>query len=339
MDKKRKQKNMLIGGLLAIVLIMAVGYAAFATQLNITGTANVTSTWGVEIISVTPDKTATQTNNVYTTPGDITHSIGSNKLSAEFSSALIKPGDSVTYTIVVQNKGTIDATLSNVTKTNSNNAAITFEISGLTNGEKLAAGASKTFTATVGYSSSVEEQPSSTTSSFGVTLNYVQYGTNTSSSNTIYAINTDLIYKDTSTLTDIGTTYNSCSATGKNVCLKYTIENDTVTGAEVCFIKGGSEHCLKGWVDECLWDDDADNGNGACTFTGTPTIFNSNKSVLNTAFTEENACYDNGSDFGCNASGLNANAFSLGDVSAGDDSWRCDVNSDGFAGCGDYGGK
>ena len=28
-----KNKNILIGGLLAIVLIMAVGYAAFATQL------------------------------------------------------------------------------------------------------------------------------------------------------------------------------------------------------------------------------------------------------------------------------------------------------------------
>ena len=48
-----KNKNVLIGGLLAIVFVMAVGYAAFATQLNITGSANVTSTWDVHIKSIT----------------------------------------------------------------------------------------------------------------------------------------------------------------------------------------------------------------------------------------------------------------------------------------------
>ena len=42
-----QNKNILIGGLLAIVLVMAVGYAAFATQLNITGTASITSNWDV----------------------------------------------------------------------------------------------------------------------------------------------------------------------------------------------------------------------------------------------------------------------------------------------------
>ena len=40
MDKKKK-KNLLIGGLIAIVLVMAVGYAAFATNLNITSSAQL----------------------------------------------------------------------------------------------------------------------------------------------------------------------------------------------------------------------------------------------------------------------------------------------------------
>ena len=34
-------KNILIGGLIAIVVVMVSGYAAFATQLNINGTAKV----------------------------------------------------------------------------------------------------------------------------------------------------------------------------------------------------------------------------------------------------------------------------------------------------------
>ena len=37
----------LLGGLLAIVLVMAVAFAAFSTSLNITGNASITSSWNV----------------------------------------------------------------------------------------------------------------------------------------------------------------------------------------------------------------------------------------------------------------------------------------------------
>ena len=47
MNKNRK--NIIIGGLLALVLVMAVGYAAFATNLNITGTSTIDSKWDVHI--------------------------------------------------------------------------------------------------------------------------------------------------------------------------------------------------------------------------------------------------------------------------------------------------
>ena len=42
-----KHKNILIGTLLAVVFVMAVGYAAFAQQLQINGTATINSTWDV----------------------------------------------------------------------------------------------------------------------------------------------------------------------------------------------------------------------------------------------------------------------------------------------------
>ena len=61
-SKVSKQKNLLIGGLLAIVLIMAVGYAAFATQLNINGTANIDSSWCVGFKN-------TNTSTYVATPG------------------------------------------------------------------------------------------------------------------------------------------------------------------------------------------------------------------------------------------------------------------------------
>ena len=47
-----RNKNILIGALLAVILIMGVGYAAFAQQLNINGTANITSTWQVELTNI-----------------------------------------------------------------------------------------------------------------------------------------------------------------------------------------------------------------------------------------------------------------------------------------------
>ena len=39
---KSKKRNIIIGSLCAIVLLMAVGYAAFQTVLNIEGTSNIT---------------------------------------------------------------------------------------------------------------------------------------------------------------------------------------------------------------------------------------------------------------------------------------------------------
>ncbi len=108
------------------------------------------------------------------------------------------------------------------------------------------------------------------------------------SSNTVYAINSNTIIKDSSTLQDIGTTYPSCTATGKNICLKYTIENNIVTGVEACFVKGGTEYCLQGGVDECLYDENL----RTCTYAGPTTVYNANKGILNTAFTETNACSD-----------------------------------------------
>ena len=43
----KKNKSALIGGLLAIIVLMATGYAAFSTTLTIGSSANVSSTWNV----------------------------------------------------------------------------------------------------------------------------------------------------------------------------------------------------------------------------------------------------------------------------------------------------
>ena len=121
-----KNKNILIGGLLAIVLVMAVGYAAFATQLNINGTASISSSWDVHYklaSGVTPGTATTNGVNAVagalpgggtasTNPsGTITYS--SDLLTATLTANLIQPGDTVTYTLTPTNAGSLAAKASN----------------------------------------------------------------------------------------------------------------------------------------------------------------------------------------------------------------------------------
>jgi len=175
-----KHKNALIGGLLAIVFVMAVGYAAFATQLNINGTANITSKWNVYIESITPGTPVGTASNKSAT-------LGEDKLSATFETDLVAPGDSLTYTIEVENSGTLPAKLSSIkfdqshkntaTEEGKDNRTIIYSYSGIVANDVLPAGQITTFTVTVTYNPTITTQPSTyaeKTSTLDMQLNYVQ---------------------------------------------------------------------------------------------------------------------------------------------------------------------
>ena len=361
MKQKRDQRTLIIVSLLVIVLIMVVGFAAFATNLTINGTANISTNWCVgfdntktSAYEITKGK-STGTNPSATMGYEGTACSSTYVPIANLGAVFYQPGDKIEYTLTIANKGSVDAAIESITV---DGTSVTSNQT-ITKGNiiwKIYMPEDVVLSASTGTTTmvvSAEFQNTTDLSNYtlhesqtiAIGVNAVQ-GTSgmdiTPAAQTVYAINTDSIYKentnsiykDSSSLEAVGTTYSSCSATGKTSCLKYTIENNKVTGAEACFIKGGSEYCLTGWVDECLYDE-----NDNCTFTGTPTVFNSNKSVLQSAFTESNACDDDGSYFYCDASGVYAQAESDGSVSASDDSWRCGVSSDGHARCSDAGGK
>ena len=110
-----KHKNALIGALLAVVFVMAVGYAAFAQTLTINGTATIDSTWdvhfddskteGAEVIKVE----AGLVGATAPSGGIISYEDSNNK--ANLSATLHQPGDKVTYTLTILNTGSIDAAL------------------------------------------------------------------------------------------------------------------------------------------------------------------------------------------------------------------------------------
>ena len=106
---RARQKNMLIGVLLGILLIMAVGYAAFSQNLRINATTSIDSQWNVKITDIKVKEvngvsgTATKEDE----PG-----IRADGTEAYFSSILRTPGDSITYEVTVTNEGSLKASLS-----------------------------------------------------------------------------------------------------------------------------------------------------------------------------------------------------------------------------------
>jgi len=165
MDKKKK--NILIGGLLALVLIMAVGYAAFATNLTITGTSNIDSRWDVHIktggVTVKSSTKATSTK-----------AQKDSELTASFACELTDPGQStISYDIVVENTGTFGAKLSSINLTGAT-TYIDATYEGMAVGDVIAANGEDTLTVTVSYKD-VSSVPtgSDLRANITVTLNYV----------------------------------------------------------------------------------------------------------------------------------------------------------------------
>ena len=85
-----RQRNYIIAGLCAILVIMGVGYAAFQSQLKISGTSNITSDFAVRIISITP-------NSIVGGAADKSEVTTHTDTTATFGTTLQKPGDSITY--------------------------------------------------------------------------------------------------------------------------------------------------------------------------------------------------------------------------------------------------
>ena len=160
-----RQRNYIIAGLCMILVIMGVGYAAFQSQLRISGTSNITSNWSVKITDI-------QSKVVNGTPANASAPTHTDT-TATFRTTLTSPGDTMQYDVTVLNEGDIDAKLDKITIPESTNPAIGFEVSGIEEGSLLEAKQTALLTVTVKYND-VTEQPSDLTADLEVTLDYSQ---------------------------------------------------------------------------------------------------------------------------------------------------------------------
>ena len=165
-EKYMKSKKIIMITMCCLICIMAIGYAAFATNLTINGTANITSTWKVLFTKI---EEVSKTSGVTITK--VPTAEGTN---ATFNVDLKSPGDKIIYKITVANQGTLDAIINDITANETGSDAIKFEISGIKKGDKLAKSTTTTFNVTISYDESVTSQPALTDNTLTISINYVQ---------------------------------------------------------------------------------------------------------------------------------------------------------------------
>ena len=351
----RNKKNLIIIALIAIVVVMSVAYAAFATSLNITGTSNIASNWNIEITNITTLEKSSGASNAAGSP---TYD-NTNGLTASINTTLTSPGDYAIYKIEVTNKGSLNAVLSSITGPTNNNNDIIFYVNKNQNNEDITdtsrmIGANDILNArgdsnnldkgyvyvTVLYRDYENQQtPEIATANATVTLNFTQSSSGSSPdtiNGTIYRLSSDTwnSNQDISSMTageDYVTTaaaVTSMDSMGAIFYLKHTVVNSVVTESYVCFITD-TEHCMQGGGSEDSNDTsiyykyEEQGGNWAVLKSQEP-WFQAHEGSCD--FSGDSRCNDN--TFSEVSAGRN------GDVAAfGPEGTNCIVNYDGSSSC------
>ena len=166
MHRSKRKRNIIIFSLIGVLLCMVAGYAAFQTQLKVTGSSTVTSNWDIEITNVTAGTPTGSAENAVAPSFD--------KLWASMEANLYDKGDAMEYDVTIENKGTLDAKLNDILTNldNSNNEAVIITFSGYTKGEILKAGNTKIVHVKIEYNP--EYEGGETSSEVEINFDYTQ---------------------------------------------------------------------------------------------------------------------------------------------------------------------
>lgn len=191
--KDRKKRNIIIGSLCCLLIIMGIGYAVLSQTLNISGTANMRGTWDIKITDISE---ASRTGRA--DPG--TPTISSSGVSASFEANLWMPGDSITYNITVNNNGNIDAALKELVPSVENGVQQVKFSNNAVQGKVLRQNESYTFQVSVVFDENATEIPQDSKTNppkYTISLTFVQYTgnslytpTNETTDNSCFVINT-----------------------------------------------------------------------------------------------------------------------------------------------------
>ena len=182
MEKERRIKMLSLSAVIVAVLGLTVAFAALSTTLNIKGSAYLDAAkWGIKFENLSePVKVGTAT-----TTGTAKIEESKSAEITEINVGLSTPGDKVTYTVDLVNKGTINAKIDNIEKTvltSEQQRYLTFKVTDqngyeIKQGDILSAGETKKLTITIEFIKDLtkEDLPKQTsTISLSYKLNFVQ---------------------------------------------------------------------------------------------------------------------------------------------------------------------
>ena len=237
MEKERRTKALVIVVLLIVFMGLTIAFAALSTTLNINGTAYLDAAkWGIRFENLSsPTKIGSAT-----TTG--TAKIEETKAAeiTDMNVNLMAPGDKVTYTVDLVNKGTINAKIDNIEKTvltSKQQRYLTFKVTDkngyeIKQGDILEKGETKKITITIEFIKDLtkEDLPKQTsTISLSYKLNFVQTDDKaTSGSEGVQQACTSFDKKDTYNVGDVIALCNT--DTGKSEDFYVIKDNgDTIT--------------------------------------------------------------------------------------------------------------
>lgn len=185
-----KKKGKVIVALAVIVAFMAVGYALLSQNLTINGNSKITADWNVQITGIqeTSIEGGQNMDSTFTTPEAPTF----DATSATFNAALPMPGSGVGYLITIENKGTIDAVLTENPVLDAINSqeptdvsyTLTYNAEGSTATEEgyLKAGETASYAVMVKWDDNATTVPTTKEKAATITFNYQQDASTSSQS-------------------------------------------------------------------------------------------------------------------------------------------------------------
>ena len=181
---KKSKKNFVAITLIVLLLVLAVGYAAFSQTLPISGTANASGNWDIKFV----DGSETITNSIVEGTTTNTAEVSGDGKSMDVTVNLATPGDGANITVDITNAGNVDAVIKSFKvegadfSTSDNltykNGPILVKVPTVATGDELLAGATKTFTFSVEWDSTETDSlgPDGKTADFTITFEYEQKG-------------------------------------------------------------------------------------------------------------------------------------------------------------------
>ena len=160
-----RNRNIIIALFLIAIIVMAVAYSSFATQLTLNGTTEIVSEWNVKITSVTAQYVSDDCN-----AGNPEFTDTSITINAE----LVRPGDYITYLVIIQNVGTLDATLKNIKFTSEEGGAPEIDYTNTEPAETLKAGEQTYFLLKVSFDENTTKMPLIKEKTITGVIDYIQ---------------------------------------------------------------------------------------------------------------------------------------------------------------------